>query len=280
KRRKKTEDGGYQGGPGGRARGGHQGPPPRRRLRAAELLVTMRAGQKNGDGAPPPAPVNLPVMRSAISGGAPRLVFLPLLLHGIGEPEVDAGKSKKKQRQPGHRIPLEKPRSLDQDIEAEERIDDARQVEHHDTSSQPLVHRNLCDLGLDQELDSSCPGSLVSNRLRGPELAGELVEYPVDIFVAVGAAVALRQFHRLVDDDAVRHVGPMLDLVAGEEQDPALVRAQPRERAVEERSDIALELRGSRNRPIEQRLEIVCVNLAEAGGLRKLPGDGRRIGSG
>src|SRR5262249_58512533 len=123
------------GGAGAVQPGGATGPPPRRRLRAAELLVTMRAGQKNGDGAPPPAPVNLPVMRSAISGGAPRLVFLPLLLHGIGEPEVDAGKSKKKQRQPGHRIPLEKPRSLDQDIEAEERIDDARQVEHHDTSS-------------------------------------------------------------------------------------------------------------------------------------------------
>src|SRR5688572_31189865 len=78
-------------------------------------------------------------------------------------------------------------------------------------------------------LDRAAPGA----RFRRAESRRELVEHAVDELVAVRSAVGLGEFHRLVDHDAVRHVGEMPELVSRDEQDRPLDRTQLRELAVQ-----------------------------------------------
>ena len=48
--------------------------------------------------------------------------------------------------------------------------------------------------------------------LVGPQLARGAIQHGVHELVAVGGAEALRERHRLVDDDAVRHIGARAEL--------------------------------------------------------------------
>src|SRR5688572_2057368 len=87
------------------------------------------------------------------------------------------------------------------------------------------------------------PSTAVARRLRlgGAPLRGGVVEHAVDVRVAVLGAEALRRLDRLVDHDAVRHVGAMQQLIGGDAQHRALDRVDERDLAVEERGELAVE---------------------------------------
>ena len=55
-------------------------------------------------------------------------------------------------------------------------------------------------------------------------VCGKLIEYAVDIFEAVGAAVSLGELDRFVDYYSVRHIGLILEFVRRNHQDCALHR--------------------------------------------------------
>src|SRR5262245_1504403 len=104
------------------------------------------------------------------------------------------------------------------------------------------------------------PGAL---RLGGSQRRRELVEHAVHVLVAVRAPVRLRKLDRLVDDDLERHVGRVLELPRGEQQDAALDRRERLHPAVERRRDRDLERLGVRDRAVEERAEVLGVGLVE-----------------
>src|SRR5690606_25360386 len=66
-----------------------------------------------------------------------------------------------------------------------------------------------------------------------PYRPGELVRHPVLVLVAVGAAEALGELHRLVDHDAIRNLLVAQQLVAADHQRGMLHRAHQRELAIQ-----------------------------------------------
>ena len=70
----------------------------------------------------------------------PRLCLAPLLLQHAWKPEIDGGESEEEQSQPAHGLGWQEGPAFDRDVEPEEGIDDARQLEHHDPLLEPLVH--------------------------------------------------------------------------------------------------------------------------------------------
>src|SRR5581483_9318920 len=91
----------------------------------------------------------------------------------------------------------------------------------------------------------------------------ELVEHAVHVLVTVGAAVSLRELHRLVDDDSIRHLDLPQKLVSRDEKYAALDRGEPGEVAVESGRDERFELLRALDRSVEERPEVRDVALVE-----------------
>src|SRR5262245_41888848 len=113
-------------------------------------------------------------------------------------------------------------------------------------------------------------------RLGGSQRRRELVEHAVHVLVAVGAPVRLRELDRLVDDDLERHVGGVLELPRGEQQDAALDRRERLHPPVERRRDRDLERLRVRDRAVEQRAEVLAAAFLEVFVLAEVPPDGDR----
>ena len=78
-------------------------------------------------------------------GGELCLGLEPFLLQHAGKPEVHGGESEKEQRQPAHGLRRQESPALDRDVEPEEGVDDACQVEQQDPLLEPLVYQEPRD---------------------------------------------------------------------------------------------------------------------------------------
>ncbi len=112
------------------------------------------------------------------------------------------------------------------------------------------------------------------NRLppRAP-CARQLVEHAVDVLVAVGAAVRLRQLDRFVDRHAVRHVRRVQQLPRADDENALFDRRDFAGLAVEIRRVSALQRVVLAGHALPQRVEQLAVAAGEAGDSRQLRAD-------
>src|SRR6185503_10360162 len=104
------------------------------------------------------------------------------------------------------------------------------------------------------------------------QLDRQLLEHAVDELVAVGAAEALAQLDRLVQHHLERRLGPLGQLIGGDQQDRALYRRERRQAAVQVRRDLLLEefdFCGNRNQQFLGETLVAAVPALQALRLRE-----------
>src|SRR6476469_5122442 len=94
-------------------------------------------------------------------------------------------------------------------------------------------------------------GAALRTHLDLPQLCRQFVQNAVHVFVAVGAAVNLRELDCFVDHDAIRHLELAHELVAAKKEYPALDGRKLVYSAVEKRSDPSLQLGCVMDRAVE-----------------------------
>ena len=135
-----------------------------------------------------------------------------------------------------------------------------RAARAHDLD-QVEFHRTVCVIEgcwRTRSISRATPGAPRVELGRAP-LGRELVEHAVDVGVAVLGAEALGDFDRLVDDDAIRHVEAMAQLVGADAQHRALDRIDAVDLAIEVRRERRIELGAMLLDAAHEILEVVEV---------------------
>src|SRR6202163_677756 len=103
-----------------------------------------------------------------------------------------------------------------------------------------------------------------------PPQARRAIEHAVDEFVAIGGAKAAREIDRFVDHDAERNLGPVLQLVAADQQQRVFHRIELRRAAIEQRRERGVEFVMRAGDGRDQRLEVFAIGPRHVGVAREL----------
>ena len=101
----------------------------------------------------------------------------------------------------------------------------------------------------------------VGIHLGGTQAWRQLVEYRVDILVAIGTAELLGQFNAFVEDDAPRDIQAMLELKSANPENAVLDRLNFVELAIEQRHDQRIEFCHFLAATVQQQGKVHCVRF-------------------